>query len=59
VEISNGRSSLHEFSLDQNDLVLVEHPTTVTDFYDIDQLETVYYPEIERLVQATSGASYR
>lgn len=57
VDISNGRPLLHEFSLDQNGFVLVEHPTAVTDFFDVDQLKTVYYPEMERLVQATSGAS--
>jgi len=37
--------------------VFVEHRTRVTDFFDPDQLQAVYYPEVERLIREVSGAS--
>jgi hypothetical protein len=57
MRIRDARPLVGELSLDQNGFVLVEHRTAVSDFFDAPQLETVYYPEIQRLVQAVSGAS--
>jgi hypothetical protein len=57
MRIRNGRPLVGEFSLDRNGFVLVHHDTTVRDFFDPAQLDAVYYPEIERLVQAVSGAA--
>jgi hypothetical protein len=57
MRIRNGRPLVEEFSLDRNGFVLVHHDTTVRDFFDPAQLDAVYYPEIERLVQAVSGAA--
>lgn len=57
MPISDGRPLIGELSLDRNGFVLVKHGTAVTDFFDNSQLETLYYPEIQRLVQAVSGAS--
>ena len=57
MRIRDGRPLTGQFSLDQNGFVLVDHRTAVADFFDADQLQTVYYPEVERLVQAVSGAS--
>ncbi|HEX6266800.1 MAG TPA: CmcJ/NvfI family oxidoreductase, partial [Burkholderiales bacterium] len=55
VEIRNGR---HEsFSLDRNGFELVAHRTAVKSFFDGDELEKVYYPEVEHLVGQRSGAS--
>src|SRR5918995_1335920 len=54
VEISSGRGKT--FSLDENGFVFVEHKTAVTDFFDKQQLETVYYPEVSLLVKNLSGA---
>ena len=34
----------------------VDHPTEVADFFDADELSAVYYPEVERLVRARTGA---
>jgi hypothetical protein len=43
-------------SFDRNGFVLVEHPTAVRDFRDPVEVETVYLPEVERLVMALTGA---
>jgi len=57
MRIRDGRRLVGELSLDRNGFVLVEHRTAVTDFFDASQLEALYYPEIQHLVQAVSGAS--
>lgn len=43
-------------SLDGNGFVRRQHHSAVTDFHDPDQLEQVYRPEIEALVQQQTGA---
>jgi len=57
MRIRDGRPMVGQFSLDEHGFVLVDHQTGVADFFDPDQLATVYYPEVQRLVQAVSGAS--
>jgi hypothetical protein len=57
MRIRDGRPMVGQFSLDEHGFVLVDHQTRVADFFDPDQLATVYYPEVQRLVQAVSGAS--
>jgi hypothetical protein len=57
VEIQNGRLLLAELSLDRNGFELVEHRTAVRNFFDPEELKSVYYPEVERLVAARSGAA--
>src|SRR5262245_11565639 len=57
VQIHNGRALVSQFALDRHGFVFVDHPTAVADFFHPDQLKTVYYPEIERLVQSVSGAT--
>ena len=57
MPIRDGRPVASQFSLDRNGFILVEHKTAVTSFFDAAQVETVYYPEIVRLVQSVSGAS--
>src|SRR5207244_2900745 len=56
VEIRDGRPARKEFSLDENGFVLVDHKSAVKDFFDPRQLESVYYPEVERMVKELSGA---
>jgi hypothetical protein len=56
VDIRNGREVLSKFSLDTNGFVLTEHETAVKDFYDPDEVKSVYYPEVERLVKRVTGA---
>jgi hypothetical protein len=57
MKVSNGRLHAGELSLEQNGFVLVEHKTAVVDFFDVTQLESVYYPEVEQLIKRESGAS--
>jgi hypothetical protein len=57
VTVRNGRLLANQFSLEEQGFVLVEHKTKVTDFFDAGQLESVYYPEVERLIKDVSGAS--
>ena len=57
MEIRDGRPVAGGFSLDRNGFIFVEHKTKIADFFDAEQLKSVYYPEIERLIRETSGAS--
>jgi hypothetical protein len=56
VDIANGREA-RELALDKNGFVLVEHRTAVRDFFDVEELKRVYYPEVEALVRRIAGAS--
>jgi hypothetical protein len=56
VAIRNGREELSKLSLDTNGFVLTEHETAVEDFYDSDEVKSVYYPEVERLLKRVTGA---
>ena len=56
VAIRNGREMLGKLSLDLNGFVLTEHETAVKDFYDADEVKSVYYPEVERLIKRITGA---
>jgi hypothetical protein len=44
-------------SLDKEGFVLLHQPTAVTNFYDEEQIKTVYYPECECLMQSATGAA--
>ena len=44
-------------SLESSGFVLVDHPTQVKDFFDINELQTVYYAEVEALIKQQAGAS--
>ena len=57
VEIRNGRPLAGRFSLDENGFEFVQHATRVADFFDADQLKTVYYAEVEQLIKDVSGAA--
>jgi len=56
VNIHNGRVHLDQLSLDGTGFILVQHSTKVTDFFDRDQIQSIYFAEVERLIQETSGA---
>ena len=56
VRIRNGRTSGETFALPTHGFTLVEHPTAVKDFYDEEEILSVYYPETEALIKARSGA---
>src|SRR5262245_37032875 len=53
MNIQNGRPLASGFSLDRHGFVFVEHKTAVRDFFDREQLESVYYLEVERLIKST------
>jgi hypothetical protein len=55
VEIANGREA-RDLALDRNGFVLVEHRTAVRDFFDVDELKRVYYPEVQKLIREVAGA---
>jgi hypothetical protein len=56
VTIRNGRPLASEFSLDREGFRFVGHDTKVKDFFDEDEIRQVYYPEVEALIKAESGA---
>jgi hypothetical protein len=57
VVIRNGRREAADFTLDRNGFRFVPHDTKVRDFFDEAELRATYYPEMEALVKAQSGAS--
>ena len=57
ITIRNGRALLDELSLDKQGFELVNHETSVSDFYDRNEVRRVYYPEIERLLKDATGAA--
>jgi hypothetical protein len=57
MTIHDARLRRESLSLEREGFVFVDHETRVRDFYDAGELEAVYYPEIERLVEALTGAT--
>jgi len=57
VDIADGRALRGELSLERNGFELVEHHSAVRNFLDPQELASVYYPEVEALIKARSGAS--
>ena len=57
VTIHNARRTTEPFALDRHGFRFVRHDTKVADFFDDDEIRRVYYPEMEALVKAESGAS--
>jgi hypothetical protein len=57
VVIRNGRLAADRLALDRDGFRFVRHDTKVVDFFDEDDVRRVYYPEMEALVKAESGAS--
>jgi len=55
--IHNGRPIRERLSLDREGFILVNHETRMSDFYDEDEVRSLYYPEMERLVKELTGAS--
>ena len=57
VVLRNGRIDAGDFVLERNGFRFVRHDTKVADFFDEDEVRRVYYPEMQALVKAESGAS--
>jgi hypothetical protein len=56
MPIRDGRPLRATFGLDTSGFAFVDHPTAMHDFFDPAELKRVYYPEMERLIAAQSGA---
>src|SRR5262245_59729451 len=56
VTMHNGRLKAKDFVLDRDGYRFVPHDTKMKDFYDEAEIRRVYYPEIEALIKAESGA---
>jgi hypothetical protein len=57
LPIRNGRLVADQLALDKEGFVFVRHSTKVRNFFDVNELEAVYYPEVEQLIKEESGAS--
>ena len=57
MAVHDGREAASELSLERTGFVLVDHKTAVANFFDEQEVKSVYFPEIERLIKQTSGAS--
>jgi len=56
VVMHNGRPHVNEFKLDVDGFRFVPHDTKVQNFLDEAEVKRVYYPEMEALIKAESGA---
>lgn len=56
MRIEDARPRAGSLSLDREGFAFGRHPTAVRDFYDREEVERVYYPEMERLVAQATGA---
>jgi hypothetical protein len=57
VPIRDARPMAGAITLDRHGFKLVKHRSAVRNFYDDEQVKRVYYPEVERLLEAATGAS--
>lgn len=57
MSIYNGRPLIPHLSLDREGFQLWDRPTRVRDFYDADEVRSVYYPETEDLLKQATGAT--
>ncbi len=57
VAIHDARPLIGELSLDREGFVLLHHQTAVKNFYDEDEITSVYYPECERVIKEATGAA--
>jgi hypothetical protein len=56
MAVYNGRIIAGELDLNREGFMLVRHETKVENFYDQDEIRSVYYPETEELIKGISGA---
>lgn len=57
VVMHNGRPLADGFALDSNGFRFRRHDTAMRDFFDEEEIRRVYYPEMEALIKAETGAS--
>jgi hypothetical protein len=57
VMIRDARPLTNQLSLDKEGFVLLHHQSAVKNFYDEDEIKSVYYPECERVMKEATGAA--
>ena len=57
VPIRDARPLIGRLSLDKEGFVLLHRQTAVKNFYDEDEITSVYYPECERVIKEATGAA--
>ena len=58
IKIHDARARIHDISLDREGISFTKHETEVTNFYDAEEVRTVYYPEVASLVRKMTGAKH-
>ena len=56
VAIRDARPLIGHLSLDREGFVLLQHRTAAKNFYDEDEIASVYYPECERVIKGATRA---
>ena len=56
MRIYNGRAIADQLSLEREGFIFVNHETKMKNFYDEDEIRSLYYKETEELVKQSSGA---
>jgi hypothetical protein len=56
VQIHDGRAREGRLSLDHEGFILHRHRSAIANFYDENEIKTVYYPECERLIASLTDA---
>jgi hypothetical protein len=57
LPIFNGRVLQDRLSLDQHGFQLIRRESRVQNFYDVQEVRAIYYPEVEYLVRKFTGAA--
>ena len=57
MPMENGRPLAESFKLEVNGFVFVEHKTAMKNFFDAQELKSVYYREVEDLIKRESGGT--
>jgi hypothetical protein len=57
MAIYNGRAIQQEIALDTHGFMIRLHETKIGNFYDAQEVQAVYYPEVEQLVKETTAAT--
>jgi len=57
VPIRDARPLIGRLSLDKEGFVLLQHQTAVKNFYDEDEITSVYYPECEQVIREVTDAA--
>lgn len=57
ISIYDGRPISDQLDLDKQGFVLTRYGTAMTDFYNDEEVRSVYYPEMEQIVKQVTGCS--